>query len=171
MALSHVGKLVAEHACHFLLAVEIHEEPCEDVDVAARHGKGVDGGVEDNAWLETEGLRRNGGDDVGNEVVHVLGNFRILDHGQIGAHGHIELAAHLVFVLQGDAPEEEGPGLHRVQKGQAKEEQGCQGAKTKPAYTHDSSPLWAPGDTQRGRFFGLPRCAIFQNQEMTRSQV
>ena len=117
MALGDVGELVAEHAGHLGLAFEVHEQAREDVDVAAGHREGVNGVVQDDACLEGEGLGRDGLGDARHEPLHVVAYFGILHHGQGGAHEHVELAAHLLLVLERHAPEVEGLGAGREDEG------------------------------------------------------
>ena len=117
MALRHMGQFVAEDASHCVLAGKVHQKAGEDIDIAGRHGKGIHGIVEDDACLEGIWLGRYGLHYAADQVFHIGGNFRVLDHGDARSYGYVELAPHLLFVPERYAAKVES--LCRKRKGKA----------------------------------------------------
>ena len=108
MALGHMGQLVSQHPGQLFLSLQIHDHAREYKDIAAGHGKGVEGIVQNHRCLEAEWLGRQGLDQALQQVLDVLAHLRVFDHRQAGANHHVKLAAHLLFVLDGNPAEKEG---------------------------------------------------------------
>ena len=88
-----VADLVAEHAGHLGLGVEVREQPARDVDVAARQRERVDVGLVDDGEVprQVRPLRRGGQPHP--HAGHVLLQRRVVVHAHLGAELLVGLAA------------------------------------------------------------------------------
>ena len=98
MALGDVRNLVAQHRGQFRFALCGEQQPCVYADIAARHGKGVDGVIVDREELEIQRRFRAVLDQPGAQLIEVIVDLGIVQVLLAGANLQHALPPDLAFL-------------------------------------------------------------------------
>jgi len=162
MALGDMGDLVRQHRCEFGLRLCREYQPGMDSDIAARHGKGIQGGIAQGEELELLlGLFALPGQPAPKavEVAVDLGIIHVarLAQANVAHDAFTDAALHLWREIQLGGFAEVGQTLgQRGRRG--REQQGEQG-RNRPMVTHEGYDTGLPAPVRRdGRFHFVTGC-------------